>query len=89
VVGVLIGLAAANRTKTVTEAQRAGQPGVTRTITQTQPTVEVRTQTVTATTTAPSPATAENEARRREAERSLRTLEKENEELKRQLEGRP
>jgi hypothetical protein len=39
----------------------------------------------------PAPVNAENEARSRETEKRLRTVEKENEELKRQLEreGRP
>jgi hypothetical protein len=86
--GALIGVAVGSKSKTVTEPQRAGQPAVTRTVTQTQPTVELRTTTVTATSTTPSPAGAESEARQRETEKTLRTVEKENEELKRQLEGR-
>jgi hypothetical protein len=75
--------------------QRAGPPAVTQTVTQTktvvQPKVEVHTNTVTATTSTPSPAQAESEARARETEKKLRTVEKEDEELKRQLEreGRP
>jgi hypothetical protein len=81
-VGVLIGLAVGNNGKTVTQTQAGGQSAITRTVTQ--PTVEVRTKTVT--TTTPSPAGAETEARAREAESNLRRVEKENEELKRQLE---
>jgi hypothetical protein len=88
VLGVLIGVAVGNKGKTVTETQPGGQPALTHTVTQTQPTVEVRTNTVTTTTTTPSPAGAESEARAREVEKNLRTVEKENEELKRQLEGR-
>jgi hypothetical protein len=84
--GVLIGLAAGGKTKTVTETLRAGQTAPAQTITEKQPTVEVRTQTVTATTSAPAPANAQNEARRQEDEQSLRAVEKENRELKRQLE---
>jgi hypothetical protein len=92
--GVLIGLAVGgNKTKTVAETQAAGQPPVTQTATQpktvVQPKVEVRTNTVTTTTSTPSPANVENEVRRREAEKNLRKAEKENEELKRQLEERP
>jgi hypothetical protein len=82
-------VAVGNKTQTVTEAQRAGQTAVTRTVTQTQPTVEVRTNTVTATSTTPSSAAPENEARQREAEKTLRKVERENEELKRQLEAPP
>jgi cell division septation protein DedD len=91
--GALIGLAVGNNGKTVTEAQRAGQPAITRTVTQpapvAQPKVEVHTNTVTVTASTPSPASAESEARIRELQTNLRTAEKENEELKRQLEGRP
>lgn len=90
--GLLIGLAVGNKNKTVTETQRFGQQSITHTVTQTkavvQPKVEVHTNTVTATTTTPSPASSENEVRRRETEKSLRTVERENEELKRQLEER-
>jgi hypothetical protein len=84
--GVVIGLAVGGNTKTVTETLRAGQATPALTVTQKQPTVEVRTNTVTATTSAPSPTSAENGARAREAEQSLRRVEKENRELKRQLE---
>jgi hypothetical protein len=88
--GVLIGLAVGNNnTKTVRETQRAGQPAVTQTVTQ--PKVEAHTNTVTVTTTTPAAVNAENEVRTRETEKNLRKVEKENEELKRQLEreGRP
>jgi hypothetical protein len=89
---VLVGLAVGGKNRTVTETQRAGQPPVTQTVTQTKevirPKVEVHTNTVTTTTSTPSPASSENEARRREAEKNLRTVERENEELKRQLEER-
>jgi hypothetical protein len=44
---------------------------------------------VTAPTSTPPPANAESEARTREIEKNLRKVEKENEELKRQIEGRP
>ena len=90
---VLIGRAVRNNKKTVTETERAGQPAVTQTVTQTktvvQPKLEVHTTTVTAPTSTPSPANAESEARTREIEKNLRKVEKENEELKRQIEGRP
>ncbi|HXD55155.1 MAG TPA: hypothetical protein VN618_10420 [Solirubrobacteraceae bacterium] len=56
-------------------------PAVTRTVTQ--PKVIERSHTVTAT----APANAANEERRVEAESQLRKSEKENEELKQQLEG--
>jgi hypothetical protein len=88
IAGVLIGLAVGGKNKTVTETLRAGQSAPARTVTQKQPTVEVRTKTVTATSSTPSPASAESEARGREAEQTLRTVEKENRELKRQLEER-
>ena len=88
VAGVLIGLAVGNKTKTVTETPRAAQTAPARTVTLKQPTVEVRTHTVTATRSVPSPVSAESETPRREAEQGLRTAEKENRELRRQL-GEP
>jgi hypothetical protein len=85
--GVVIGLAVSDNGKTVTETQRSSPTQtVTKSTTVTQPKVE--TKTVTTTTSTPTPLAAENEARRREAEKNLKTVEKENEELKRQLEGR-
>jgi hypothetical protein len=59
------------------------------TSTTTVPKVVVQTNTVTASgvTQTPSPANETNEERRTEAETKLRTTERENQELKRQLEG--
>lgn len=91
ILGLLIGAAlgyALSGGKTVTEAQRAGGPAVTQTVTNTRtvPKVVVRTNTVTSNTVTqtPAPANAGNEERRVEAETRLRKAERENEELKRQ-----
>ena len=61
---------------------------VTNTTTVVHPKTVVQTNTVTSSTVreTPSPANQANEARRREAETSLRKLEKENQELRHQLE---
>lgn len=86
--GALIGFAVGDKSRTVTETHRAGQPTAIRTVTQKQPTIEVRTTTVTAAATTPPPVSAESDKRSRETERSLRNIEEENQELKRQLEER-
>jgi hypothetical protein len=93
ILGLLIGAAlgyalSGGKNETVTEAQRAGGPAVTQTVTSTRtvPKVVVRTTTVTSNTVTPTPAPANagNEERRVEAETRLRKAERENEELKRQ-----
>jgi hypothetical protein len=94
VAGALLGLALGDNGKTVTQTARGGQPAVTRTVGHTttvvQPKVVVRTDTVTATTSAPTPAPsgAQEAERAGEAEANRRSVERENEELKRQLEER-
>jgi hypothetical protein len=94
IVGGLVGYALGNKGETSTEAQRRSGPAITDTITHTttvvKPKVVVRTNTVTANTVTqtPAPANSQNEERRTEAETNLRRAERENEELKRQLEGR-
>jgi len=94
IVGGVVGYAIGNKGETSTEAQRGGGPAITDTITHTttvvKPKVVVRTNTVTANTVTqtPAPANSQNEERRIEAETNLRRAERENEELKRQLEGR-
>jgi hypothetical protein len=94
IVGGVVGYALGNKGETSTEAQRGGGPAITDTITHTttvvKPKVVVRTNTVTANnvTQTPAPANSQNEERRIEAETNLRRAERENEELKRQLEGR-
>jgi hypothetical protein len=92
VVGGVVGYALGDKGEATTEAQR-GQPAiqtVTHTTTVVKPKVVVRTNTVTANTVTqtPAPANAQNEERRIEAETNLRRVERENEELKRQLEER-
>jgi hypothetical protein len=89
IVGGLIGYAIGDKGESSSEAQRAGAP-VTRTVDHTttviHPKVVVHTVTSNTVTQTTSPANAENEQRRSEAEASLRKAERENEELKRQLE---
>jgi hypothetical protein len=91
IVGGLIGYAIGHNGEASREGQaaRAGAPStVTRTATVVRPKVIVRTDTVTASTVTqtPAPANTANEERRTEAEADLRRVERENEELKRQLE---
>ncbi len=90
IVGGLIGYAIGDRGESSSEAQRAGAPAVTRTVDHTttvvHPKVVVHTVTSNTVTQTTSPANAENEQRRSEAETNLRKAERENEELKRQLE---
>ena len=83
IAGGLVGFAVGDKGKTVTQAQRNGEPAITRTTTVVQPKVLVRTSTVT--TQAGAPPNSANERRRTEAEQNLRTVERENEELKRRL----
>lgn len=90
IVGGVVGYALGDKGETTTEAQR-GQPAIqTVTHTTTVPKVVTRTTTVTASTVTqtPAPANSQNEERRVEAETNLRRAERENEELKRQLEQR-
>jgi hypothetical protein len=94
VAGALLGLALGDNGKTVTQPSGGGQPAITHTVGRTttvvQPKVVVRTNTVTATTTAPTPAPSGSQEAERagEAEANRRNVERENEELKRQLEER-
>jgi hypothetical protein len=90
IVGGLIGYAVADNGEGSSEPDRATLPAqtVTRTRTVVQPKVVERDHTVTATTQTPAPANSAGEERAREAESDLRTVERENSELKRQLEER-
>lgn len=89
IVGGLIGWAIGGKGE-ATEAQRGAAPPVTQTVTNTKtvvhPQVVVHTVTAKTVTQTPSPASAESEQRARAAEASLRRVERENAELKRQLE---
>jgi hypothetical protein len=90
--GALLGFALGDSKKTVTQTQRGNQPTLTRTVGRTatvvQPKVVVRTNTVTATSTSPAPADSQTAERAGEAEARRRVVERENEELKQQLEER-
>ena len=92
VVGGLLGYAIGGKGETVSETQRGGGTAITHTVTRTntvvQPKVEVHTNTVTTTAPAstPAPSGSEGEERRHEAEEDRRRVERENAELKRQLE---
>jgi len=92
IVGGLLGYAIGNKGEGAAGerqgARSAAPQTVTRTATVVRPKVIVRTDTVTASTVTqtPAPANSANEERRTEAETDLRRVERENEELKRQLE---
>ncbi|MGH2832693.1 MAG: hypothetical protein ACRDK2_07950 [Solirubrobacteraceae bacterium] len=90
IVGGVIGYAVGHKGETVSERNAHEAPPLTRTVTSTVtvPKVVVQTNTVTAKTVTqtPSPANQANEERRTEAETNLRKTERENRELKRQLE---
>jgi hypothetical protein len=92
IVGGLIGYAIGHKGESTAGERQAGravpEQTVTRTNTVVRPKVIVRTNTVTASTVTqtPAPANSANEERRTEAEADLRRVERENEELKRQLE---
>jgi hypothetical protein len=85
IVGALVGYLIGHHSRHVTVARGASGPAVTHTVTRTVVHPQVSVHTVTARTVeqTPAPANAENEARRREAEANTRTLERENEELRR------
>ncbi|MHB8233080.1 MAG: hypothetical protein ACYDHT_00350 [Solirubrobacteraceae bacterium] len=88
--GGLLGYAIGHHDDTGSAARRASAPTATHTVTRTNtivhPKVVVHTVTAKTVTQTPAPANAENEARRGEAESSLRRVERENTELRRQLE---
>lgn len=92
IVGGLIGYAIGHKGEGAAgerQGVRAAAPNtVTKTTTVVHPKVIVRTDTVTASTVTqtPAPANSAGEERRSEAEADLRRVERENEELKRQLE---
>lgn len=92
IVGGLIGYAIGHKGEGASgerrDARLASPQTVTRTETVVRPKVVVRTDTVTDSTVTqtPAPANSANEERRTEAEADLRRSERENEELKRQLE---
>lgn len=87
--GGVLGYAIGNSGKTVTTVGRSGATAITHTVTHTntvtQPKVIERSNTVTATTQTTNPSEAES---RSQAEATLRKAERENEELRRQLEER-
>ena len=89
VVGGVIGYAIGHNSETTSEQNAHGSP-VTHTVTTTTTVPKVVTQTNTVTsntvTQTPSPANEANEERRTEAETNLRNAERENQELKKQLE---
>jgi hypothetical protein len=88
--GGILGYAIGDSSNTVTTTGRGTRAAITQTVTRTntvtQPKVVERSNTVTATTQAPAPAGPAGEERRAEDESRLRRAERENEELKRQLE---
>jgi hypothetical protein len=88
IVGALVGYLIGHHSSHEAVARGSSGPAVTHTVTQTKTVVhpQVSVHTVTAKTVeqTATPANAENEARRREAEANTRTLERENEELRRQ-----
>jgi hypothetical protein len=92
IVGGLLGYAIGARSDGATREERGALSVPARTVTRSttvvRPKVLVRTDTVTAKTVTqtPAPANSTDETRRAEAEANLRRAERENEELKRQLE---
>jgi hypothetical protein len=86
IAGGLIGYAVGNNNENAS-TQRGAQPAITRTVTHTNTVVQPKVVERSNTVTAPAAANPVNEERRTEAESRLRKAERENEELRRQLEG--
>jgi hypothetical protein len=88
IAGGLLGYAIGNSASNAKTVTTGAGPAITHTVTQTQTVTQPKLveHSSTVTTTTPAPANSATEERRIEAESDLRKSERENEQLKRQLE---